>query len=90
MTEFGRRVGENGSLGTDHGRGGALFVLGGGTRGGLYCRWPGLGQGSLIGPGDLPVVHDYRDALAAVLARHGAGERLDRIFPGRTPAPLPI
>ena len=90
MTEFGRRVGENGSLGTDHGRGGALFVLGGGTRGGLYCRWPGLGQGSLIGPGDLPVVHDYRDALAAVLARHGAGERLERIFPGRTPAPLPI
>jgi uncharacterized protein (DUF1501 family) len=90
MTEFGRRVGENGSLGTDHGRGGVFFVLGGGTRGGVHCRWPGLSEGSLIGPGDLPVVHDYRDALAAVLARHGAGERLARIFPGRVCEPLPL
>jgi hypothetical protein len=44
----------------------------------------------LIGPGDLPVVHDYRDALAAVLARHGAAADLDRIFPGRALAPLPV
>ncbi len=88
--EFGRRVGENGSLGTDHGRGGVFFVLGGGAGGGLHCRWPGLGAGSLIGPGDLSVVHDYRDALAGVLARHGAGERLERIFPGRECVPLPI
>jgi uncharacterized protein (DUF1501 family) len=90
MTEFGRRVGENGSLGTDHGRGGAFFVLGGGTSGGVHCRWPGLGEGSLIGPGDLPVVHDYRDALAGVLARHGAGDRMDKVFPGRVIAPMAI
>lgn len=90
MTEFGRRVGENGSLGTDHGRGGAFLVLGGGTSGGMHCRWPGLGQGSLIGPGDLPVVHDYRDALASVLARHGARDRMERVFPGRVLAPLPV
>lgn len=90
MTEFGRRVGENGSLGTDHGRGSAFFVLGGGTRGGMHCRWPGLDQSDLIGPGDLPVVHDYRDALAGVLARHGAAQRLARVFPGRTIAPLDV
>lgn len=90
MSEFGRRVGENGSLGTDHGRGGALFVLGGGTRGGIHCRWPGLNEQALIGPGDLPVVHDYRDVLASVLARHGAGELLERIFPARELAPLPV
>jgi uncharacterized protein (DUF1501 family) len=90
MTEFGRRVGENGSLGTDHGRGGAFFVLGGGTSGGMHCRWPGLGEGSLIGPGDLSVVHDYRDALAGVLARHGAGDRMERVFPGRVIAPMPV
>ncbi|MBK7645009.1 MAG: DUF1501 domain-containing protein [Planctomycetes bacterium] len=90
MTEFGRRVGENGSLGTDHGRGGVFFVLGGGTSGGVHCRWPGLGEGSLIGPGDLAVVHDYRDALAAVLARHGAGERLAQIFPARVCTSLPV
>jgi uncharacterized protein (DUF1501 family) len=90
MTEFGRRVGENGSLGTDHGRGSVLLVLGGGTKGGLHCRWPGLEEGSLVGPGDLPVVHDYRDALASVLARHGAAESLAKIFPDRALAPLPI
>ncbi|MBI5363793.1 MAG: DUF1501 domain-containing protein [Planctomycetes bacterium] len=90
MTEFGRRVGENGSLGTDHGRGGALFVLGGGTRGGLHCRWPGLEEASLVGPGDLAVVHDYRDALASVLARHGGARALGTIFPDRELAPLPL
>jgi uncharacterized protein (DUF1501 family) len=90
MTEVGRRVGENASLGTDHGRGGVFLVLGGGTNGGVHCAWPGLAEGSLIGPGDLPVVHDYRDALAAVLGRHGAAADLDRIFPGRALAPLPV
>jgi uncharacterized protein (DUF1501 family) len=83
-------VGENGSLGTDHGRGGVFLVLGGGTSGGMHCRWPGLGQGSLIGPGDLAVVHDYRDALAGVLARHGAAGELARIFPGRECVALPV
>ncbi len=90
MSEFGRRVGENGSLGTDHGRGGVFLVLGGGTSGGMHCRWPGLSAGSLIGPGDLPVVHDYRDVLAGVLLRHGARERLAQVFPGRELRPLSV
>jgi uncharacterized protein (DUF1501 family) len=89
MSEFGRRVAENTSLGTDHGRGGALFVLGGGTRGGVHCRWPGLKEERLDGPGDVPVVHDYRDVLAAVLARHGDAD-LTRVFPGHQAAPLPV
>lgn len=89
MSEFGRRVAENASLGTDHGRGGVMFVFGGGTPGGMHCRWPGLDVDRLDGPGDLPVVHDYREVLAAVLRRHGhADPRL--IFPGYTPAPLPV
>ena len=90
MTEFGRRVGENGSLGTDHGRGGVFFVLGGGTSGGMHCRWPGLGPGTLIGPGDLPVVHDYRDALAGVLVRHADAGRMEKIFPGRAIVPMDV
>jgi uncharacterized protein (DUF1501 family) len=65
MSEFGRRVRENASLGTDHGRGGAMFVLGGGTPGGMHCAWPGLTTDALDGPGDLPVVHNYRDVLAS-------------------------
>ena len=89
MSEFGRRVAENASLGTDHGRGGAMFVLGGGTPGGIHCRWPGLDADRLDGPGDLPVVHDYRDVLAPVLARHGAVPP-STVFPGHVPNPLPV
>jgi len=89
MSEFGRRVGENASLGTDHGRGGVMFVLGGGTPGGVHCRWPGLHESSLDGPGDLPVIHDYRDVLAALLRRHGTTDPRG-IFPGHTPEPLPV
>jgi uncharacterized protein (DUF1501 family) len=89
MSEFGRRVAENASLGTDHGRGGVMFVLGGGTPGGMHCHWPGLDLDRLDGPGDVPVVHDYRDALAAVLRRHGDVD--PRItFSGYTAAPLPV
>jgi len=89
MSEFGRRVAENASLGTDHGRGGVMLVLGGGTPGGMHCRWPGLEEDRLDGPGDLPVVHDYRDVLAAVLRRHGTADPRV-VFPGRTPESLPV
>ena len=89
MSEFGRRVAENASLGTDHGRGGVMFVLGGGTPGGMHCRWPGLEEDRLDGPGDLPAVHDYRDVLAAVLARHGSVSAI-AVFPGHPSAPLAV
>jgi uncharacterized protein (DUF1501 family) len=43
ISEFGRRVQENGSRGADHGYGNAMLVLGGGVRGGkVYAKWPGL------------------------------------------------
>ncbi len=83
MTEFGRRVAENSAFGTDHGRGGAMFVLGGGVHGGrVLGGWPGLKQELLDGPGDLPVWNNYRNVLAPILTRHGAPpESLARIFP---------
>ncbi len=91
MTEFGRRVRENASFGTDHGRAGTMFILGGGIRGGrVLADWKGLHADRLEEPGDLPVAHNYRDVLAPILIRHGAPNRLDAIFPGHIPAPLDI
>ncbi|MBP7252504.1 MAG: DUF1501 domain-containing protein [Alphaproteobacteria bacterium] len=91
MTEFGRRVQENSSFGTDHGRGSVMFVLGGGAKGGrVVGGWPGLKPDVLEGPGDLVVTHNYRDVLAPVLRRHGADAALGMIFPDFKSAPLDL
>ena len=91
MTEFGRRVEENSAFGTDHGRGSVMFVLGGGVKGGrVLGKWPGLTKEVLEGPGDLPVVNNYRNVLAPILSRHGAGTALGRIFPAFPLSPVPL
>jgi len=91
MSEFGRRVYENASGGTDHGRGGVMFVLGGGVRGGrVLSAWPGLDGDKLEGPGDLPVEHNYRNVLAPILRRRGGVENLERVFPDFAIAPVPL
>ncbi len=82
MSEFGRRLSENASLGTDHGHGSALFLLGGNVVGGrVHGRWPGLAAEQLVGPGDLAVTTDYRDVLAEVCARRLNNAAFDQIFP---------
>lgn len=91
MTEFGRRVYENASLGTDHGRGGTMMLLGGGVRGGrILAEWPGLDEAHLEGPGDVPVRFNFRDVLAPIFEKHTPGIALNRIFPGYTLNPLDI
>ncbi|MEO6789010.1 MAG: DUF1501 domain-containing protein [Chthoniobacteraceae bacterium] len=91
MTEFGRRVAENSAFGTDHGRGSAMFVLGGGVKGGrVIGPWPGLKSEMLEGPGDLPVWNNYRNVLAPVLTRHGAPADMARIFRDYDLKPLPL
>jgi uncharacterized protein (DUF1501 family) len=83
MSEFGRRTYENATLGTDHGRGGVMFVLGGPVRGGrVLADWPGLGDGLLVGPGDLAVTTDYRDVLAELLEKALGNPRIAEVFPG--------
>jgi len=80
MSEFGRRAYENTTLGTDHGRGGLMLVMGGRTQGGIQGTWPGLSPHQLVGPGDVAVTTDYRQVLAGVLAGDAI---LDAsVFPG--------
>jgi uncharacterized protein (DUF1501 family) len=55
-SEFGRRVRENGSAGTDHGTAGPMFALGGGVKGGILGEAPRLDRGD----GNLAVQHDFR------------------------------
>jgi uncharacterized protein (DUF1501 family) len=82
MSEFGRRVQENGGLGTDHGRATCFFLMGGGIHGGrVLARWPGLAADRLEGPGDLPVTTDYRDLLAEVVARRLRNPDWAQVFP---------
>jgi len=91
MTEFGRRVEENSAFGTDHGRGGVMFVMGGGIKGGrVLGKWPGLSREVLEGPGDLPVTTNYRNVLAPILEHLGAGDRLGQVFPEFALDPLPL
>lgn len=86
MSEFGRRAAENGSLGTDHGHGSMMMVLGGHANGGkVHGAWPGLGDGQLIGPGDLAVTTDYRDVLAEICRLRLNNPSVGEIFPGYAP-----
>ena len=82
LSEFGRRVAENGSGGTDHGHGNAVFLLGGGVRGGqVYGRWPGLDPGTLT-DGDLAGTTDYRLLLGEILQKRCGVGSLSTVFPG--------
>jgi uncharacterized protein (DUF1501 family) len=83
MSEFGRRAQENGSLGTDHGHGSMMMLMGGNVIGNkVHGGWPGLAEGQLVGPGDLAVTTDYRDVLAEVCLRRLNNPAMEQIFPG--------
>jgi uncharacterized protein (DUF1501 family) len=67
QTEFGRRLHENVALGTDHGRGSIMMVLGAAGPVRVRGDWPGLREQDLDEVGDLRVANDYRLVLAEVL-----------------------
>jgi uncharacterized protein (DUF1501 family) len=72
VSEFGRRVRDNGQ-GTDHGRAGMLLALGGGVAGGRVITrdgWPGLAPEQLDNGQDLAVTTDFRDVFSEALHRH--------------------
>ncbi|HZS01528.1 MAG TPA: DUF1501 domain-containing protein [Chloroflexota bacterium] len=71
FSEFGRRVHENGSQGTDHGTAEPMFLLGAGLKGGLYGAQPPLDD---LDNGDLRYQVDFRAVYATALERWlGAG-----------------
>jgi uncharacterized protein (DUF1501 family) len=72
FSEFGRRISENGSQGTDHGAGGMMLAIGGSVRGGIY------GTAANLNPtpdnatlenagGDVTYQTDFRSVYASVL-----------------------
>jgi len=87
LSEFGRNVRENASLGTDHGRGGAMFVMGPGIAGGHVVTkdWPGLARDQQENGQDLRVTIDHRDVLAEVVSKRLGNTNLDLVFPGFKP-----
>jgi uncharacterized protein (DUF1501 family) len=66
FSEFGRRVDENASLGTDHGTSGPMFVAGAGIQAGLHQATPSMTD---LTDGDLQMSVDFRSVYASVLSR---------------------
>ena len=83
--EFGRRPGENGSMGTDHGTASVHFVAGGRVKGGLYGEAPQLDQ---LDNGNLRHAVDFRNLYATALDSWW-GLDATRALGGRF-APLPL
>lgn len=85
LSEFGRTTAENGTRGTDHGHGNAMWLIGNAVNGGRWHGgWNGLAADQLNEGRDLPVLNDYRAVLAQVLrATHGVSDpQLAQLFPG--------
>jgi uncharacterized protein (DUF1501 family) len=88
LSEFGRRVEENGSGGVDHGHGNAVLLAGGGlTTAKVWGTWPGLADAKLD-DGDLAGTTDYRNILGEYLVKRGglSTGQLGTVFPGLTPS----
>jgi uncharacterized protein (DUF1501 family) len=66
FSEFGRRPGENGSLGTDHGTAGPVFLAGPFVKAGVYGKTPLLGD---LKDGDLKWSTDFRSVYATLLGQ---------------------
>jgi uncharacterized protein (DUF1501 family) len=71
FSEFGRRVAENGSAGTDHGTAAPMFVIGKGVKGGVHGKLPDLAN---LERGDLKWDIDFRAVYAATLDQWMGGD----------------
>ncbi|MGA2395427.1 MAG: DUF1501 domain-containing protein [Candidatus Lustribacter sp.] len=85
FSDFGRRVAENGSRGTDHGSAAPVFVIGGGVKGGLYGEQPALDN---LDNGNLRFTTDFRSVYATVLEKWLHRPPAGIVGPGFTQLPL--
>jgi len=82
MSEFGRTARQNGSGGTDHGHGNAMFVLGNSVKGGkVFGDWKGLKSSQLYDGQDLAVTTDFRDIFGEIAYKHLGSKDLKKLFP---------
>jgi uncharacterized protein (DUF1501 family) len=94
MSEFGRRVQENASGGTDHGHGNFMLLMGGHlVNKTVVADWPGLAPDKLVNlsndasitSGDLAITIDYRDVLSEILVNRLNNNVVDQVFPDFKP-----
>ncbi len=82
LTEFGRRVRENGTRGLDHGWANSTLVMGAGVQGGQYYgTWPWLDN---LVDGDLRVTTNYRSVLSEIVTSR-FGVSTSAVFPNFQP-----
>jgi uncharacterized protein (DUF1501 family) len=86
FSEFGRRVAENGSAGTDHGAGGLMMLAGSAVRGGLASQWPGCRDQDLV-DGNVAIPTDFRSVYQSVIGEW-LGDDPQGVLGGGPIAPL--
>ncbi|HSV39440.1 MAG TPA: DUF1501 domain-containing protein [Nocardioidaceae bacterium] len=90
ISEFGRRLEENGSQGLDHGWGNMMMLMGAGVKGGQYHgSWPGLTHGTRRDD-DLKVTTDYRQVLGEIVHKRFPDKDVTKVFPGVSYAPIGV
>ena len=80
FTEFGRRVEENGSQGTDHGTATPMFVFGKSVRGGFYSTHPSLTD---LDDGNMKMTTDFRRVYATLIKEWLGYDDTERVLKGR-------
>ena len=85
ISEFGRTVDENGNGGTDHGRAGTMFLIGGGVQGGVFGNdYPDVVEEDSNNRRAFRVLTDYRQGLDEIMATRIG---VNGIFPTMAPGP---
>ncbi|MDQ7036135.1 MAG: DUF1501 domain-containing protein [Anaerolineae bacterium] len=88
MSEFGRRVQENGATGTDHGHGGVMFVMSSDLQPvTVHGQWLGINS-RFLDNGDLAITNDYRDVLSEIMLQRTTIGSVNNVFPNYRSTPI--